>query len=136
MRISDWSSDVCSSDLLVSSLLAVAALAMSIRTPVCLPAPEQDVFQPVFTAAGGRRRKPVRAFCRTTARNLNHASTTIFAVLQERALRATSLMRSEERRVGKECVSTCRSRWSPYHYKKKTLSIQCLPTQKHQTPQN
>src|SRR3546814_19074034 len=27
--------------------------------------------------------------------------------------------RSEERRVGKECVSTCTSRWSPYHYKKK-----------------
>src|SRR3546814_7878059 len=26
-------------------------------------------------------------------------------------------LRSEERRVGKECVSTCRSRWSPYHYK-------------------
>src|SRR3546814_14216750 len=31
------------------------------------------------------------------------------------------LPRSEERRVGKECVSTCRSRWSPYHYKKKRL---------------
>src|SRR3546814_21195154 len=30
------------------------------------------------------------------------------------------LGRSEERRVGKECVSTCRSRWSPYHYKKKS----------------
>src|SRR3546814_3648664 len=30
------------------------------------------------------------------------------------------LCRSEERRVGKECVSTCRSRWSPYHYKKNT----------------
>src|SRR3546814_11120324 len=28
--------------------------------------------------------------------------------------------RSEERRVGKECVSTCRSRWSPYHYKKES----------------
>src|SRR3546814_14887260 len=28
--------------------------------------------------------------------------------------------RSEERRVGKECVSTCRSRWSPYHSNKKT----------------
>src|SRR3546814_9962810 len=28
-------------------------------------------------------------------------------------------IRSEERRVGKECVSTCRSRWSPYHSKKK-----------------
>src|SRR3546814_11401442 len=31
--------------------------------------------------------------------------------------------RSEERRVGKECVSTCRSRWSPYHYKKKKQDI-------------
>src|SRR3546814_11251346 len=31
--------------------------------------------------------------------------------------------RSEERRVGKECVSTCRSRWSPYHYKKKNIKI-------------
>src|SRR3546814_15202870 len=31
--------------------------------------------------------------------------------------------RSEERRVGKECVSTCRSRWSPYHYKKKEKKI-------------
>src|SRR3546814_15019561 len=30
--------------------------------------------------------------------------------------------RSEERRVGKECVSTCRSRWSPYHSKKKTIN--------------
>src|SRR3546814_13593211 len=29
--------------------------------------------------------------------------------------------RSEERRVGKECVSTCRSRWSPYHSKKKRI---------------
>src|SRR3546814_18502082 len=29
------------------------------------------------------------------------------------------IRRSEERRVGKECVSTCRSRWAPYHYKKK-----------------
>src|SRR3546814_13739553 len=34
------------------------------------------------------------------------------------ALGSLYLFRSEERRVGKECVSTCRSRWSPYHYKK------------------
>src|SRR3546814_19295973 len=32
-------------------------------------------------------------------------------------VRVDRLLRSEERRVGKECVSTCRSRWSPYHYK-------------------
>src|SRR3546814_20586068 len=35
--------------------------------------------------------------------------------------------RSEERRVGKECVSTCRSRWSPYHYKNNMLMHQPSP---------
>src|SRR3546814_16548834 len=34
----------------------------------------------------------------------------------------SALQRSEERRVGKECVSTCRSRWSPSHSKKKTIT--------------
>ena len=34
-----------------------------------------------------------------------------FLVLLSSAMK----IRSEERRVGKECVSTCRSRWSPYH---------------------
>src|SRR3546814_13149585 len=33
------------------------------------------------------------------------------------------VIRSEERRVGKECVSTCRSRWSPYHSKKKKSKL-------------
>src|SRR3546814_14918250 len=37
---------------------------------------------------------------------------------------AIGLARSEERRVGKECVSTCRSRWSPYHSKKNTINNQ------------
>src|SRR3546814_20299823 len=32
-------------------------------------------------------------------------------------------IRSEERRVGQECVSTCRSRWSPYHYKNNKIHI-------------
>src|SRR3546814_18655086 len=40
--------------------------------------------------------------------------------------------RSEERRVGKECVSTCRSRWSPYYYKKKKNTR----NQKEQKKQN
>src|SRR3546814_19896835 len=31
------------------------------------------------------------------------------------AIQLGAILRSEERRVGKECVSTCRSRWSPYH---------------------
>src|SRR3546814_16298877 len=37
------------------------------------------------------------------------------------------VLRSEERRVGKECVSTCRSRWSPYHYKK-NITEECVNT--------
>src|SRR3546814_12980664 len=36
---------------------------------------------------------------------------------------STGPLRSEERRVGKECVCTCRSRWSPYHKKKKSLLL-------------
>src|SRR3546814_18942660 len=41
-------------------------------------------------------------------------------LLAQAVLDDCEILRSEERRVGKECVSTCRSRWSPYHYKKKT----------------
>src|SRR3546814_17553354 len=37
------------------------------------------------------------------------------------ASRRSHAERSEERRVGKECVSTCSSRWSPYHYKKNII---------------
>src|SRR3546814_15624088 len=39
----------------------------------------------------------------------------IIGVEQGRFIIISALDRSEERRVGKECVSTCRSRWSPYH---------------------
>src|SRR3546814_4964410 len=73
MRISDWSSDVCSSDLPASDPGTAHAR--------------------VWWATGW---SPVR--CR--------------AGVDPPAIRAA---RSEERRVGKECVSTCRSRWSPYH---------------------
>src|SRR3546814_13030312 len=41
--------------------------------------------------------------------------------------------RSEERRVGKECVSTCRSRWSPYHYTKKHIQTTGMPIRHSQT---
>src|SRR3546814_11029514 len=52
------------------------------------------------------------------------ASLTPEAVFRRKLPTASSIPfsppnRSEERRVGKECVSTCRSRWSPYHKKKK-----------------
>src|SRR3546814_20781294 len=40
----------------------------------------------------------------------------------EKPFMTVILTRSEERRVGKECVSTCRSRWSPYHEKKQKIT--------------
>src|SRR3546814_3446157 len=45
------------------------------------------------------------------------AGTLVFCTIPDpgKALREIRRVRSEERRVGKECVSTCRSRWSPYH---------------------
>src|SRR3546814_1542628 len=67
MRISDWSSDVCSSDLQAGAGIVADS------------DPESEHIE-----------------CVNKAKALIRA-------------------RSEERRVGKECVSTCRSRWSPYH---------------------
>src|SRR3546814_3187980 len=69
MRISDWSSDVCSSDL---------------------DQRRQGFGYDDFRRRGWRHQQLIEG--------------SQFA-----------LTRSEERRVGKECVSTCRSRWSPYH---------------------
>src|SRR3546814_12218711 len=49
-------------------------------------------------------------------RDLRHGEFKTYAkTISGRRQRATRAPRSEERRVGKECVSTCRSRWSPYH---------------------
>src|SRR3546814_14740000 len=91
MRISDWSSDVCSSDL--ASQLSAGSSPRSSRI-------------------GGRNR---RDNWRVSARASLHS-----AIAASRLPRRSSWSgRSEERRVGKECVSTCRSRWSPYHSKKK-----------------
>src|SRR3546814_8648578 len=70
MRISDWSSDVCSSDL-VESIGPVSSIVKTVS-------PTENCEPSLAVTRGGPGR-------------------------------------SEERRVGKECVSTCRSRWSPYH---------------------
>src|SRR3546814_10746796 len=89
LRISDWSSDVCSSDLRGRQGTA-GGRHDEIRDGVGVPRPAGlgDVVHALtsFTRSGG------------------------WAM----ALAAHSF-RSDERRVGKECVSTCRSRWSPYH---------------------
>src|SRR3546814_20243854 len=99
MRISDWSSDVCSSDL--------ARTAKRFETRVGLddhPAGRPGLDDRLLLAylAG-----------RAVGAAERHAA------LQIGVDQPGGRERSEERRVGKECVSTCRSRWSPEHEKKK-----------------
>src|SRR3546814_4224744 len=98
MRISDWSSDVCSSDLLARD---AAADGLPMRTVVA-PRPIGILFGLEGTQ---------NPFSGTpTYRELAHLP------LEKRVAKMRDPdIRSEERRVGKECVSTCRSRWSPYH---------------------
>src|SRR3546814_11913968 len=112
MRISDWSSDVCSSDLSASLMI--------------IPRPQGRIQSAMTTAAKPSDPADPAAAPRS---ELNQRQEQIIALVRERGFVAIEALadhfavtpqRSEERRVGKECVSTCRSRWSPEHKKKKT----------------
>src|SRR3546814_12998826 len=100
MRISDWSSDVCSSDLPVGKLPSDRELADAV-----------DRMGRMLTV----RRAPRAEFIDISVRSRSPDLAAKVANQYVSTLQETRLMRSEERRVGKECVSTCRSRWSPYH---------------------
>src|SRR3546814_10597824 len=83
VRISDWSSDVCSSDLAAMrwSFLKTVRLLMLVAAPF---------------------------YCGLAVTAAPMVETLFGA-------KWLGMVRSEERRVGNECVSTCRSRWSPHH---------------------
>src|SRR3546814_2556833 len=98
MRISDWSSDVCSSDLAGLDRGVAAAMLHQGR---------HATEQPGRVGADGE--VGIDALLRV----MGDGGLGV-AVGPEILHRGTS-NRSEERRVGKECVSTWRSRWSPYH---------------------
>src|SRR3546814_16032658 len=98
MRISDWSSDVCSSDLFLSPAL-VTALAGTIASG------EQAM---LFL---NRRGYAPLTLCGACGHRLECPNCAACLVKHRRHGR---LQRTEERRVVKECVSTCRSWWSPY----------------------
>src|SRR3546814_20309464 len=86
-----------------------------------------DIYQEKYGFDGTSKAKPLRAFIETedeytvakVARTLwqhrENLSRYQNKASEAEALKARFFDRSEERRVGKECVSTCRSRWSPYH---------------------
>src|SRR3546814_19533221 len=111
MRISDWSSDVCSSDLSRARLDAR------------------------LSRQGG---VPLRVFvviAVTSCAALAHPPPSGIAATPRTSLSAAHgeeqhIVRSEERRVGKEGVSTCRSRWSPYNKQKKKQNNKTKETNK------
>src|SRR3546814_16948600 len=100
MRISDWSSDVCSSDLRRLGAGSPGGGGRG-RVPRAL------------RGEGGERER------RRRKRRLQAPQGTDGQGGHRLTGPRRTASRSEERRVGKECVSTCRSRWSPYHEKKK-----------------
>src|SRR3546814_16843301 len=112
MRISDWSSDVCSSDLL--ALPMIAAIVLSIGGWAALRTHHLRIhaWRGLLLVGGA-----YSFFVGLKFLPLAEATSLIFAAPMFITALSVPLLRerSEERRVGKECVSTCRSRWSPYH---------------------
>src|SRR3546814_18034804 len=102
MRISDWSSDVCSSDLLDWALGLIAGK----------PGPARAA---ALEALGSLGNTPERAARAIEALRGHLKQETDDAVLAMALYAAIELHRSEARSVGTACVSTFRSRWSPDH---------------------
>src|SRR3546814_12619401 len=97
MRISDWSSDVCSSDL--------------IDLQYACAHPDFGVGR----RAAGEQRATLELFFERIQSLVLPNVQQLLTVFRHERMPVVHTRRSEERRVGKECVSTCRSRWSPYH---------------------
>src|SRR3546814_19164859 len=108
MRISDWSSDVCSSDLFRGNFQPSRQRNLNLANGLL-----------------GRRRMGAAIF---EIGNIGDPAIVLVrpeqvdvimgahgVIISSPLLSIISSSRSEERRVGKECVSTCRSRWSPYN---------------------
>src|SRR3546814_12959017 len=105
MRISDWSSDVCSSDLLP----AVHDRRAPYLRLECSLTRYPNLFVVGAAKAGTTHLHGLLS---------THGDVCMSSLKETHFFAETYTgtdYRSEERRVGKECVSTCRSRWSPYH---------------------
>src|SRR3546814_16033064 len=107
MRISDWSSDVCSSDLSKLSVRYIRSSEKYMKRWGTLAL----IVVVLVVVVGGIKAWSI------------HSMIEGFKAqgIQKEAVSTYKVSRSEERRVGKECVSTCRYRWSPYHKKKKRI---------------
>src|SRR3546814_4492664 len=99
MRISDWSSDVCSSDLQHHQHEKADHASVAAARAASTASAQEPVTQPNIVSNTGQKHVP------------GHRE----AILQAKETLGQLQDRSEERRVGKGGVSTCRSRWSPYN---------------------
>src|SRR3546814_15869979 len=100
MRISDWSSDVCSSDLWARQGHDVVRFGAATEGGLA----DVTVFR---RDAAGRLREQIDA---ARAEPSGEGW-----MLEDVEVTRPGIPRSEERRVGKECVRKCRARWSPDH---------------------
>src|SRR3546814_5115184 len=139
MRISDWGSDVCSSDLPrpqnreltemqrafvdaklngagIREAAEIAGYATPERTGY-LVLRQASVQRAIEDATRSKLRHDMGPRALETLDSIasDPAQTGRIRASAAKATSALSGMRSEERRVGKECVRTCRSRWAPYH---------------------
>src|SRR3546814_12324860 len=103
MRISDWSSDVCSSDL-GTGIRLYRGVIVTGSPPYALV-----IFTDTF------RRRDHSAGPAYDARSVSGTIGLLVHAAHGEVDGTQAALRSEERRVGYECVSTCRSRWSTYH---------------------
>src|SRR3546814_15839877 len=131
MRSSDWSSDVCSSGRTARGLAEVEAGSKVIVAGVVIhrqrPATASGTTFINLEDETGLINIVVSKGCWTAHRQVARTSPALLIrgrleraegvtnVIAERLEPLPLSARSEERRVGKECVSTCRSRWSPSH---------------------
>src|SRR3546814_18931279 len=103
MRISDWSSDVCSSDLIT---MKYKINTLVTRDFSALTAPTGNLYEAV--AVISKRARQVALHMK------EDLDTKLEDFISDDTDELQDEKRSEERRVGKVCVSRCRSRWSTY----------------------
>src|SRR3546814_12412803 len=125
MRISDWSSDVCSSDLApVDARLGAQILHRIKRQADPTHLEEGDPFRRLHRTGPAQRLVKADAVGQIGDAKRDKAKSLLNRMFPSPPLPQApcpwgrpipASRRSEERRVGKECVSTCRFRWSPYH---------------------
>src|SRR3546814_19635695 len=115
MRISDWSSDVCSSDLAIFQAMSMIPKLLMTGTARILDLLHR---RPQVTGLVGLDFAGGYQFTGGGFKVAGHLlETRLFLpdFIPGAGVVLLAHLRSEERRVGKACVSTCRSRWSPLH---------------------